>query len=331
MTQTTLHVPSNFHLPELELDEKHKQKVQQMLDQTNQENAPFFWENGFSKSFDVPVDDGKIRVYHIKPKNIVSKRPLVFVPGWGGFKEHFHDYYKSLHNKAELYYVETREKNSSKLNKNAKMNMHQKAKDIQDVINYFKLKNKDFILHGTCWGSAIILQGLIENSLEAPTIIAHDPMHTLWFPKWILKYVAPVLPTFLVKLMKPFFQWMQLRGMKEKVQRERAEYFIKYADVGKWKKTAIAVKDFELFGNLSGIEKTVFVTNGTVDKVHEQLNYPKIAKELPNGRFIYMETDEAQREKLMGLIAFEFSKISMDEDIPQSLKEFEKDLDSNKE
>ena len=33
----------------------------------------------------------------------------------------------------------------------------------------------------------------------------------------------------------------------------------------------------------------------------------------------------------MGLIAFEFSKISMDEDIPQSLKEFEKDLDSNKE
>ena len=309
---------------ELMISEELKQRIQEMLDSTVQEDAPFFWEQEYCNSEYIPVDDGEIRVFHIKPPKIESKRPIVFVPGWGGLKEHFHDYYKVLHNRTEIYYVETREKNSSRLDKHAKMNMSQKAKDIQDVIDFFKLSNMDFILHGTCWGSAIILQGLMDGTIEAPTILVHDPMHTLWFPKWILKYIEPILPTFVVRLLKPLLKWMQLRGMEEEVQRERAEYFIKYADIKKWKKTARAVKDFELFGNISGIKETVYVSNGTTDKVHDQLDYPKIAAELPNGRFIYMETDESKREKLMALIAYEFSKIAKEEQIPQSLLEFRK-------
>ena len=118
---------------------------------------------------------------------------------------------------------------------------------------------------------------------------------------------------------------------KEEAQRQRAEAFIKHADIKKWRKTAIAVKDFELFGNVAGIKETVVVTNGTTDKVHNQIDYPKIAKELPNGRFIYMETDESQREKLVGLMGYEFSKISKEEVIPQTLLQFEKDLNRNKE
>jgi hypothetical protein len=146
-----------------------------------------------------------------------------------------------------------------------------------------------------------------------------------------LKYIAPILPAFVVRVLKPFFKWMQLRGMEEEAQRERSERFIKHANVKKWRKTAMAVKDFELFGNISGINEEIFVSNGTTDKVHDQTDYPKIAKELPNGRFIYMETDESQREKLIGLIVYEFSKIAKEEGIPQSIKEFEQNLNRDKE
>ncbi len=316
--------------PELIINKELKAEVQNMMDTESKDGTPYFWENGFCRSFYVPVDDGEIKVYHIKPPKIASKRPVVFIPGWGGLKEHFQDYYKPIHNKVELYYVETREKNSSRVNrKKVKMNMSQKAKDIQEVIEFLNLDKEDFVLHGTCWGSAIVLQGLMDKRIKAPTVVVHDPMHKLWFPKWIIKYIAPILPAFGVKLMRPFFKWMQLRGMEEKVQRERAEFFIKRAELWKWRKAAIAVKDFELFGNLSKIEETVFVSNGTFDKVHNRFDYPKIATELPNGRFIYMETDEAQREKLIGLIALEFSKISKEQGIPPSLMKFEKQLTRN--
>ena len=43
-----------------------------------------------------------------------------------------------------------------------------------------------------------------------------------------------------------------------------------------------------------------------------------------------METDESQREKLIGLIAYEFSKVKKEEGIPQTLLEFEKELNRNK-
>lgn len=306
--------------PELE------QQVHEMLIATERK-VPNFWEIDTTESLYVPVDDGEIRVYHFKPDNPVSKRPLVFVPGWGGTEIGYVDFYEVIHDRVECYYIETREKKSSKLDrKKAKFDMSQKAKDIQDVINYLELGKNDFVLFGTCWGGAIVLHGLIDGTIEAPTIITHDPMHTLWFPKWFLRYVSPILPLFVIRLMKPVLRRLQMRGMNEKVQRKRAENFIANAEPWKWKKAAQSVKDFELFGNISGITKEVFVINGTKDKVHDQITYPKMAVEMPFSRFIYLKTDESRRERLMGLVTLEFSKITKNDGIPPSLRDFEKEL-----
>ncbi len=309
--------------PELE------HKVREMLIATERK-VPNFWEIDTTESIYVPVDDGEIRVYHFEPNNPISKRPLVFVPGWGGTEEGFMDFYEVIHDKVECYYIETREKRSSRLNrKRAKMDMSQKARDIQNVINYFELGKKDFVLYGTCWGGAIILQGLIDGVIDAPTIIINDPMHTLWFPKWFLRYVSPILPVFVVELIKSIVKRIQLRGMKEEVQRGRAETFADNAEIWKWKRAADSVKDFELFGNVSGISKKVIVTNGTKDKIHNQIDYPQLAAELPNGRFIYMKTDESRRERLMGLVSLEFCKVNKKDGVPPSLAEFERFLHRN--
>ena len=165
-----------------------------------------------------------------------------------------------------------------------------------------------------------------KGVIEAPTIITNDPMHTLWFPKWFLRFVSPILPVFVVELIRSIVKRIQLRGMKEGVQKRRAETFADNAEIWKWKRAADAVKNFELFDKVSSIIKEVIVTNGTEDKIHNQADYPKIAAELPNGRFIYMKTDESRRERLMGLVALEFSKITKIDDIPHSLRDFEKKL-----
>ena len=312
---------------ELFLTSEQEKKIENLLTSTKKENIPNFWDQEICETLYVPVDDGELKVLHIKPKNLQTKRPLVFVPGWGGLVEGYTDFYEVIHNQLEFYYIETREKNSSKLDrKKAKMNMTQKAKDIQNIIKYLEIDKRDFTLFGTCWGGAIILHGLIEGLLKAPTIIVNDPMHTLWFPKWLLKYMAPFLPVPIVKLLKPLLRRTQLRGMKEEVQRRRAEDFIDGAEIWKWKKAAQAVYDFELIGKLSSIQEEIFVTNGTVDKIHDQNLFPAMAKEMPNGRFIFMRTDESKREYLMGYLALEFCKVNSNEGIPLSLQEFEKNL-----
>jgi len=318
---------SEFLPSELFFTDEQEKKVENILSSTKKENVPDFWNQEICETIYVPVDDGELRVLHIKPKNPQSKRLLVFIPGWGGLVEGYTDFYEVIHNQLEFYFIETREKSSSKLDRRkAKMNMTQKAKDIQDIIKYLGIDKQDFTLFGTCWGGAIILHGLIKGLIKAPTIVANDPMHTLWFPKWLLKYIAPFIPVPIVKLLKPIFKKTQLRGMEEEVQRKRAEAFVDKADAWKWKKTAEAVKDFELIGRMSSIQEEVFITNGTTDKVHNQYTYPVMAKELPNGRFIYMKTDESKREYLMGYLALEFCKVISDDGIPPSLQEFEKNL-----
>lgn len=310
------------------ITEDQEQFIKNLLDDTKiDENLPdFSVEDGETRRIIyVPVDDGEIRVIHVNPKNKISKRPLVFIPGWGVIPRNFIDLYEVLHDKVELYYIETREKGSSRIKRfKSKLTMNQKAKDVGDALNFLGLNgDKDFVIMGSCWGGAIILQGLMDKSIKAPTIVPIDPMHRLWYPQWMLDYIGPILPIWLLHLMKPLLKWLRLRKMTEKVQKQRAEDLIKEAVMWKWKRAGFQCRHFELFGNLHKIDEEVFVFNATNDLIHDKKDYPKIAKEIPKGRFIYMETDESNREYMMGILGREFSKISSSEGIPPILKEFE--------
>ena len=300
-------------------------RVEDMLQALNS-SAPAFWEPGAGEHLTVRVEDAEIRVIHIRPERPEAVRPVVFVPGWGVVPAGFQAFYSALHGKAELYYLETREKASSRiLSRQADMSVSQSARDIREAIKALGLfEREDFVLVGSCWGSAIILQGLIEGVIEAPTIVTVDPMHYLWFPKWILRYVSPFAPVFVAQLLKPVFRRTLIGDMKEKTQKGRIDRFIDEADPRKWKKSADAAKDFELYGHLGSVSREIFVFNGTNDKVHDQRDYPRIARELPRGRFFYLEADESQRERLMALAALEFAKVRREAGVPPSLREFEK-------
>jgi pimeloyl-ACP methyl ester carboxylesterase len=288
--------------------------------------APDFWSAAATRTIYVPVEDGEIRVFHIKPEDPIAVRPIVLVPGWGSLPSGFRDFYSVIHQRAELFYLETREKQSSRLDRGkARLTMSRKARDVQDALNFLGLsRGEDFVLLGACWGGALLFQGLLDDALRAPTLATMDPMHSLWYPEWVLRYVSPLLPVSIVQLIKPVLKALALAGMKERVQRQRAADFIDNAEIWKWQRAAQSVWDFELFGKLQRLREEVLVFNGTGDKIHDPLNYPRIAGELPRGRFFFMPTDESKRERLMGLIALELAKVSAAQGVPASLAAFEK-------
>jgi len=284
-----------------------------------------YWKLPQCEEIYIPVEDAEIRVFHIKLERPAAKRPLVFIPGWGVIPEGFAEYYGGIHGQADFYYIETREKGSSRIHsKRAEMSVRQSARDIQTALDSLGLsKLDDFVLVGSCWGSATILQGLIDGSLDAPTVVAIDPMHSLWFPKWVLRYISPIIPIPAVNLLKPILRNALIGDMKEEAQKKRVDAFIDAADNWKWKKSAEEAIDFELYGNLSRIEKEIFVFNGSFDKIHENINYPLIAHELPEGRLIYMPIHERQRERCMAFACLEFAKLRGEKAAPASLARFE--------
>ena len=282
----------------------------------------------YFKKLMYPVLDGELCVYHHKPKNPIASKAIVFVAGWGSSLHSFIDCYQSIVNKVEIYHIETREKNSSRINiTKTNMTIEQYAQDIADILASLNFNNPDdYLIAGACWGSSIILKGLIKNILPTTTYVLFDPMHALWFPKWLLNYIIPIVPVWLAKIIKPIGKRIALFGMKEPVQRKRSSDFIDNGDMRKWKQAAIQAKDFALIGNLHCIKKEVFIVNGTKDKIHDQRYYPLIAAGIPKGRFLFMKTDESNRELLIGRILYKFATMNMEQMLPGTLKSFEKVL-----
>jgi hypothetical protein len=204
------------------------------------------------------------------------------------------------------------------------MGVGQAARDIGRALDCLGFAGRDFVLAAACWGATQVLQGMIDGHLRAPTVLLQDPMHRLWFPRWILRWVSPLVPLPLLHLLRPILAKAMLGDMKEPVQKARAYDFVYDADFWKWKKSAEAARDFELHGSLAGVRDEVFVLNGTADKVHDPVHYPRIAAELPRGRFLFAPTVESRRELLLGAVALEFAKVSAPDGMPASLARFER-------
>jgi pimeloyl-ACP methyl ester carboxylesterase len=309
----------------LQADEAHLRRAEELLGDGKRQ-APELWAPGVCREVYIPVPGAEIRVYHCRPSAPAARRPIVLVPGWGTIPQGFQGFYETVHAKAELFYLETREKLSSRLGRRPDMSVLRSARDIQAALQALGLAGKDFVLVGACWGASMILEGLLSGELDAPTVILADPMHTLWFPKWVLRWISPLLPAAAVRLMRPVLRQAMLGDMKESAQKQRTFAFVNSADIWKWKKSAEAAREFELFGRLQQVERELFVLNGTADKVHDQSHYPRIARELPGGRFLFVPVDESHRERMFAAVALQFAHQPAADGLPASLAGFEKKI-----
>lgn len=300
-------------------------RVQALLAQADR-TAPGFWEPEEGVELRVPVEGADIRAFACRPRSPVETRPVVLVPGWGVTPEGYQAFYESVRGRAEFYYIETREKGSSRLaGKRPDMSPAQSARDIAAALQSLGLAGKrDFVLCGVCWGSTLILQGLLDGVIDAPTVVLGDPMHRLWFPRWMLRWAAPVAPSFLLGAARWLFALAMIGDMKEKAQKARNFAFVRAADPLKWKRSGHAARDLELFGAVGRIRREVFVVNGTTDKVHDQSHYPRLASEMPRGRFLYLPTDESNRERMLGAAALSFARVAAADGVPPDLAGFEK-------
>ncbi|NHJ85258.1 MAG: hypothetical protein FK734_07335, partial [Asgard group archaeon] len=126
----------NEKISEITISPELKAKVMTLINNYKQQD-PGLIEEIANEVLYIPVENGEVKVFHIKPENPTTKRPILFMPGWGNTTINFIDVYEILYNRAEFYYFETREKGSSKLNRwKANMTLSQKAKDLVKVIKY---------------------------------------------------------------------------------------------------------------------------------------------------------------------------------------------------
>ena len=305
-----------------------KEVIQNFLKQ-GRRDVPTFLDEGASDITYVPIEDGELRVFHHKPDNITTKRPVVFVPGYVANPISWVDFHVVHQGFGEYYYLETMEKRSSRIKKTRKtsMTVNQTAKDLGKAIENLGLKNKDFVLYGSSYGSTNILEGLIHGYFTAPTIVIHDPM-----VKWVhdnpgYDILIKVVPQFILSALRMPLAHLFLMGMKNKANKERMLDFCRGIQPWKFKRCTLQNNKLNLFNDLKKIKEEVFFTTGPLDRYHLRIEYYNYAKELSKGRLIFMNTPDPDRQLIAGIIGTEFMKITRDDGIPESIKQFEIDIE----
>lgn len=304
--------------------QKQKKNIQSLLDK-GRRDVPTFLDEGSSEILYVPIDDGELRVFHHKPEKQTTKRPIVFIPGYVAAPSTWTDFHIPHQGFGEYYYLETREKRSSKIKKtrNTTMTITQTAYDVGVALEDLGLTKKDYVLASSSYGGGVILDGLINQYFDPPTAFVHDPIVKWVWEKSINNILLRIIPVSLLNALRIPIAYIFTAGMKNKDNRRRMIEFARGLEPWKFKRCTLENNKFNIFEDLKKIKNEVFINTGPLDRYHPRLEYYKYAKEIPKGRFLFMNTANEDRQLLAGVIGTEFAKVTKEDGLPETLKQFE--------
>lgn len=309
-----------------QLKELQKHQLNDLL-KLGQRDVPNFFE--VSEDIYIPVEGGEIHCYHHKPENPKAKRPIIFIPGYISNPRTWVDFFRPHLGLAESFYLETREKRSSKFiqSKTVDFSVDRCSQDLVQAIEYLGLKSKDYYLHGSSFGATAALWGMAKGYFNPPTISVYDPMIE-WIMKnklvlAIMKILSPRMINILKSLAIRFFTMKE----KDEAQKKRMRAFAEVVEGWKVKYSLFQNKDFEMYCELQNIKQEVFVFTGHLDRYHPPEICYEHAKSLPQGRFFYLETEPTKRALLSGVISRFFAFRTKEEGVPPELLPFEITID----
>ena len=300
------------------------ERLQHRLD-TERRDAPSMESIADLHYLNIP--GGRLRAFHARPATVEAARPIVMVPGFGVVPSGWHDWWTVLHDRAEIFYIETREKPGSELKEEegADLSMSALIADIELGLEHFDLVGRDFVLMGTSWGATALMAGLAERRLDTRktnSVVAWNPLDHIWFSRWALRHVTPRIPFSVIDRLRGVISGVALAGMAP-AQRERLMGFVNAAD-WRWKGVAETQVDFELSEVAATITQEILIFVGVNERIHSSEASELLTASIPRGRLFQPVVSEEDNTRLAGLVNLELARITCDAPLPQLLASWER-------
>jgi len=221
--------------------------------------------------------------------------PVVFVPGWISVIAAWKDVLREMTKDFTVHYVETREKISSRVSPKSKYNIEEMGRDVGEMVSYFKLKNKGYILFGSSLGATIILD-CCRFLKESPLCLVLIGPNAVFRVPRLGKVVIRCFPPRLYILMKPFIKWY-LKTFRLDVEADYAQYekycgALDAADPWKLKKAALSFSKYAVWDILDSITIPALVVGASKDVLHEPENLQKMVSVMKHAEYVDMETNQ---------------------------------------
>jgi pimeloyl-ACP methyl ester carboxylesterase len=217
------------------------------------------------------------------------------VAGWISKLFAWREVIRDLTQDFEIFYVETREKISSRIQGNVEYGVQDIGSDLAYLLPKFNLKNRGYLLMGSSLGATAILDCAATLDPHPLALILVAPNAVFRVPWWGLALIRPFPPR-LYLIFKPFIKWY-LRTFRLNVKEDYAQYekyalSLDAADPWKLKKGIFPLAKYSVWEKLNAIHCPVLVVGASKDKLHEPENLRKMVALLPNARYVDLETNQ---------------------------------------
>ncbi len=265
----------------------------------------------------VKVEEGiLLRIFKIPSEQKGSKINVVVVPG---LCSHFIGWLSSDHELskiANIYHIETREKNTAKHSKK-KINYSFETfvKDLEIIIEHYDLNKDGFYIFGDSLGAEIGALYLKSGNKAPKGMILISPAETFSFSGW-MKVLFKFAPAWLYYPILPFLKFI-LKHFRTDMKNDPGTYYLnkRNLETGIPKRMKACV--LELFNykseiNYSNFKFPVYIFAASNDKMHSYEQSVKISKSIPNAIFEnlvnFQETHNRETAKKMNKFILDAEK-----------------------
>ncbi len=238
----------------------------------------------------VEVEEGvSLKVYKIPKQKKQSRINIVVIPGLSSHLLGWIDLNHQLSQIGDVYHIESREKFSAKYSKRKiDYSMETLARDINNVVDTYKLDEDGFYLFGDSFGSEMAAQSLKLGFHEPKGLILISPTRTFAFSGW-MKVLFSIAPSWLYYPLLPFLK-LVLKHFRTDMKNDSGTYYLNKRNLEtgvpkRMKRCAMSLFQYNSNLDYSIITFPTYIIAASTDKMHSYEESVEIAAEIPNAIF----------------------------------------------
>jgi pimeloyl-ACP methyl ester carboxylesterase len=235
------------------------------------------------------------------PGNPVRPR-ILFIAGWVSLIEGWGEVLQEMTRDFSVYYLETREKISSRITTKVSFSVDAIGHDIVNAVDALMLEDASYIFFGSSLGATVILDATRHLKRRPRCLVLVSPNAEFRVPLIWRIIVGSFYPP-LYTLIKPSVKWY-LRKFRLDLESDHEQYekycrALDAADPAKLKPAVLALAQYAVWPVLRDIPYPALIIGASKDKLHEPDNLKKIVEMLPDAVYVDMETNKRTHSREM--------------------------------
>jgi pimeloyl-ACP methyl ester carboxylesterase len=235
-----------------------------------------------------------LKVFEFIPAS-VHNPPFVIVTGLATMIDSFLVIIRGLAKTYPVYYIETRDKTSSAMNKEKDFSIQAMGRDVSVITRELALIDNRYFFIGYSLGSSVIAEAYRHLHSKPAGMIFMEPTAEFNYPRWslfLIRYIGVSMYTVLKNLAKWYLVNFVINKEEDRQMIVISFNSLDHADPVKLAGTVLSVAGYTIWNQLPRIKCPSLIVGTTKDGLHQDEHLKKMFGLLVDTRYVDLETNE---------------------------------------